>query len=96
VTTTSRGYGYAHRRERERWRPLVASGYVTCWRCGNLIQPGTQWDLGHDDEDRTIIRGPEHARECNRAAAGRKARANDRTRHRAIPHNTVTNRSDAW
>jgi hypothetical protein len=31
------------------------------------------WDLGHDDHDRSITRGPEHRDRCNRAAAGRSS-----------------------
>lgn len=74
-TTTERGYGSAHRRERARWVPLVARGGVICWRCGHLIVPGMPWDLGHDDNDRSVYRGPEHAGRCNRAAGARKANA---------------------
>lgn len=66
-----RGYDAEHDKLRARWAQLVEGGTVTCWRCGNLIHPGTAWDLGHDDHDRTKYRGPEHANQCNRAAAGR-------------------------
>jgi hypothetical protein len=69
-TTTERGYGHDHQRERARWAPLVAAGQVICWRCGYRIPPGSLWDLGHDDQDRSVYRGPEHRR-CNRAAAAR-------------------------
>ena len=48
-------------------------GYLTCWRCGDKILRGEPFDLGHDDDDRTITRGPEHANRCNRRAAGLKA-----------------------
>jgi hypothetical protein len=65
-TSTERGYGADHRKLREDWRPLVEAGDVTCWRCGELIQPGDVWDLGHSDTDRSVYRGPEH-RGCNRA-----------------------------
>lgn len=84
-STTQRGYGAEHRRERERWVEAVASGFVCCARCGNPIYPGTAWDLGHDDYDRTSYAGPEHA-SCNRKAGSRKAallrsaRARRRTR----------------
>jgi hypothetical protein len=44
---------------------MVAAGLVDCWRCGERILPGAKWDLGHDDLDRSITRGPEH-RLCNR------------------------------
>ena len=71
-TRQQRGYDQAHQRTRRRLAPKVAMGTVTCWRCGDLIIPGTPWDVGHDDHDRTITRGPEHA-QCNRAAGGRAA-----------------------
>lgn len=77
-TTTARGYGYTvHQKLRQQWAPKVATGTVTCWRCGKLIGRTEPWDLGHDDHDRTRYRGPEHAR-CNRSAAaslGNRARA---------------------
>lgn len=78
--TTARGYGASHRRLREQWRPIVDAGGVMCWRCGEQIAPGTPWDLGHDDGDRRLYRGPEHANQCNRAAAGRKPKPNARHR----------------
>lgn len=77
-TTTEAGYGHAHQAEREAWRPEVEAGHVTCWRCHTPIHPLALWDLGHDDHDRSITRGPEH-RACNRAAA---ARAKNTMRHR--------------
>lgn len=75
-STNSRGYNYKHQKLRKQLAPKVATGQVECWRCGELIEPGQAWDLGHDDDDRTRYRGPEHAARCNRAAAGRKAAAN--------------------
>jgi hypothetical protein len=71
--TAARGYGGAHQRERARWAPKVARGIVDCWRCGQLIQPGRPWDLGHDDDRRTY-RGPEHP-SCNRQAGGKNGAA---------------------
>lgn len=71
-TATRRGYGPAHRRLRAQWAPRVAAGDVPCHRCGTLIEPGTRWDLGHDDDDRTRYTGPEHEN-CNRRAGGRAA-----------------------
>ena len=70
-TPAQRGYDQAHRNRRTEWAPKVATGLTPCWRCGELILPTEPWDLGHDDTDRTITRGPEHANRCNRAAAGR-------------------------
>lgn len=65
-TTAQRGYGYRHQAERDKWKPTVEQGNVECWRCGQLIDPQAPWDLGHDDRDRTLHRGPEHLH-CNRA-----------------------------
>jgi predicted Fe-S protein YdhL (DUF1289 family) len=74
VKTAARGYGNAHQRLRRRWAIRVDRGEVHCARCGRLIEPGTDWDLGHDDEDRSIYAGPEH-RACNRATRShRKAK----------------------
>lgn len=69
----ARGYGREHTELRAKWAPLVATGLVQCWRCLLLIPANEPWDLGHDDEDRTKYRGPEHAYKCNRAAAGRRS-----------------------
>ena len=67
-STTARGYGGAHRALRKRLAPLVASGQMRCARCGEVILPGTPFDLGHADGDRTRYHGLEHAA-CNRGAA---------------------------
>lgn len=89
-STTERGYGADHRRERERWTPIVASGTAQCTNpiCSQptrRIRPDEPWDLGHDD-DRSKYRGPEH-RACNRAEGGRNGAAvvntNSRTTIRA-------------
>ena len=69
--TVERGYGPRHKERRKRWAPLVAAGECVCARCGELIVPGTFWDLGHDDHDRTLPTHPEH-RSCNRSAAAAK------------------------
>lgn len=69
--TTQRGYGHSHRQERDRWKPLVDAGQVSCWRCGSWLNSDEPWDLGHDDHDRSLYRGPE-CRSCNRSAAARK------------------------
>jgi len=71
-TTTQRGYGHEHQVTRADLAPEVDAGAVRCWRCGRLIAPGEPWHLGHDDEDRSITRGPEHE-ECNLSAAGKAA-----------------------
>lgn len=78
TNTTQAGYGYTFQRLRKAWAARVARGEVTCWRCGRLIQSTlildpdgryrSSWDLGHHDEDRSVVVGPEHRR-CNRSAA---------------------------
>jgi hypothetical protein len=85
--TTQRGYGTAHQNLRKRVERDVQAGIAACWRCQAnglphdkaLIKPDEPWDLGHDDNDRTKYRGPEH-RKCNRATAGRRTTAVDTTR----------------
>lgn len=84
-STAERGYGHAHRKERDRWKPLVNSGGAICWRCRQQIPPAGRgrcpkcgkwhrtWHLGHDDHDRSVYRGPEHLC-CNEATAGRRKR----------------------
>jgi hypothetical protein len=71
--TSARGYGISHQRLRKKWAARVERGEVYCTRCGKWIQPGTPWDLDHDDADsivtggsRTNYLGPSH-RGCNRA-----------------------------
>lgn len=70
-TTSQRGYDHKHKKLRKQVEPQVLAGKAFCWRCGEKIQPTDAWDLGHDDEDRTKYRGPEH-QGCNRATANRR------------------------
>jgi len=69
-----RGYDAGYNAMRKAFEPEVAAGKSNCWRCTGLIQPGSEWHLGHDDHDRGIIRGPEHAH-CNLSAAGKASHA---------------------
>jgi hypothetical protein len=69
-TPAQRGYDQAHRDLRAELEPIVEAGEAVCWRCGEPIEVGEPWDLGHDDHDRSIHRGPEHA-SCNRGAPKR-------------------------
>jgi hypothetical protein len=69
-TTTERGYGSDHQKARARAKRLVDSGDAYCWRCGEWLDPEQPWDYGHDDQDRSRYRGPEHV-SCNRATAAR-------------------------
>lgn len=71
----ARGYDAEHVKARARWAPLVAKGMVRCRRCKELIEPGTEWHLGHDDE--RVTAAPEHAAGCNLRAAGLKAQGMD-------------------
>lgn len=64
-------YNAAHTKLRRDIAKTVKAGKAVCWRCGRPIHPLEPWDLGHDDWDPTMYRGPEH-RACNRGAAARK------------------------
>jgi hypothetical protein len=89
-TRAERGYGPEHDRLRAAWAPYVEAGTVACWRCHTLIHPAEDWQLGHDDYDRSIYRGPEHAL-CNQRAgarAGGLARARQGWRRRHPPLTT--------
>lgn len=77
-TRQQRGYGADYDRQRAAIvRALRRGETVHCWRCqGVVTEP--ELHLGHDDQDRSIIRGAEH-RACNLAAAGRAAHRPNRT-----------------
>lgn len=67
-STTERGYGTAHQRERARLKPIVDAGQAFCAQpvClmpSRWIQPGTPWALGHSD-DRSHWIGSVHY-QCN-------------------------------
>lgn len=68
-TRQERGYDAAYDRRRKREARTVATGSVTCWRCGKRIGVLDVWNLGHCDDDRTVIHGPEHE-PCNLGARG--------------------------
>lgn len=70
---------------------LVAAGLAYCWRCGQHLPPGKPWHLGHDDHNRSLIRGPE-CPGCNlKAAAVKGNRMSKARRTHATPW-----RSRAW
>lgn len=75
-TSKQRGYGQPHRTARAAVKPDVEAGNATCWRCGQPIAPGATWDMGHDDDDRNVHRGPEHAA-CNRATKAHALRRDE-------------------
>lgn len=81
-TTTERGYGHEHRKERDRWSLIVNAGAASCTRCGHAVVPGQLWDLDHAEDRRTYL-GPAH-RYCNRAAGARKGNRSPRRRRRVI------------
>lgn len=63
-----------YRRIRAGIKLLVASGNAYCWRCTRHLPPGSKVHTGHDDNDRTIIRGAECV-DCNlKTAASKGAR----------------------
>jgi len=83
-STSQRGYGTAHQRERRRWKPTVDAGLAycaqpTCLHPNRWIAPGTPWVLGHTD-DRTGYLGPVHALCNQRDGARRGARVSNATR----------------
>ncbi|MEV6847625.1 endonuclease domain-containing protein [Actinoplanes sp. NPDC051411] len=96
LTTTQKGYGWAHQRARQRALAAVEDG-TACSRCG-----GPMWraqarllDLDHTD-DRRGYRGLAH-RACNRRAGQAKGMLG-RTRATSVPSVTPqpTPRSRNW
>lgn len=87
-STDARGYGNRHQRLRKQLEPIVRSGQAVCWRCGEKIGADQRWDLGHDDEDRRVYRGPEHALKDDCAAGGNRA-AGGKARHGLSPDDVV-------
>lgn len=75
-TKADRGYGKQFQSDRKAWVRIIAQGGVTCWRCYKPLLPGQPFHLGHDDEDRSIIRGPE-CPPCNLRAAGKASHRHD-------------------
>lgn len=76
MSTTSRGYGTPHQRERARLtRQMAEQGYLICMErvClenTRLIPPVMAWDLAHG-QTRTEYLGPAHTR-CNRTEGARR------------------------
>jgi hypothetical protein len=70
-TRQARGYGAAYDNERRHYQRRMDKGErFNCWRCHEPITPGARWTLGHCDDHRELIHGPEHPT-CNYATAGR-------------------------
>lgn len=71
MTRQARGYDRNYDRLKRLYQCDMNNGvHYLCWRCDRRIDPA-DWHLGHDDKDRTVIKGPEHPL-CNLRAAGRK------------------------
>lgn len=95
--TTRRGYGWTHQDTRARLAPTVQAGRATCWRCHRRIPPTPPehacrkgcrapwcWDLGHDDHDRSVTRGPEHRHRLPGVCPGNRSKgASNGNRKRA-------------
>jgi hypothetical protein len=47
-TTTERGYGASHLRERRKVEREVKAGNAFCSECGRWIAPTAKWHLAHD------------------------------------------------
>lgn len=77
ASSTARGYGAEHKRERARWARIVERGEATCCLCGQPIVPGVKWHLDHTP-DRTGYRGPACA-SCNVKDGAKRARARQET-----------------
>lgn len=72
-TRQQRGYDTAYDTLRRDYQRRMNQGApFTCWRCGDPIDP-EHWSLGHDDDDRSVIRGPE-CNPCNYSTSSRRIR----------------------
>lgn len=66
-TRQERGYDAKYDAQRKADMAALAAGAVLiCWRCERVVLPH-DYSLGHCDDDRSIIHGPEHLRRCNLA-----------------------------
>ena len=75
-----------HRQTRAAWQKRIDRGEpIWCWRCRKVrITPGMKWHLGHDDQDRTIYRGPECV-PCNLTAAAKAGNRAQKAKRRRRP-----------
>jgi hypothetical protein len=63
-TRQERGYDAAYDRLKRAYQRRMDAGEVfVCWRCVELDKPHdvdpNDWHLGHDNADRSVIRGPQ-------------------------------------
>lgn len=67
-TRQQRGYDADYDRRRAADVQAMRNGAVLrCWRCGEVVLPH-DYSLGHCDDNRAVIHGPEHLRQCNLAS----------------------------
>ena len=72
---TLSAYCHLHQLRRRAVAWKVEAGIVRCARCGELIKPGTPWDLGHvDGTNHQLYSGPEHRRSYRRLRLRAQAR----------------------
>ena len=74
-TRAERGYGAEHEALAREYQQRMDQGErFTCWRCDKPLgaRRGIDWQLGHDDQDRSKYRGPE-CPPCNLATSGRSS-----------------------
>lgn len=66
-TRRQRGYDAEYDAQRKAdVRRMAAGEVLTCWRCARVVLPH-EYSLGHCDDDRSVIHGPEHLTQCNLA-----------------------------
>jgi 5-methylcytosine-specific restriction endonuclease McrA len=66
-TRQQRGYDADYDAARRADMARLSRGEVlTCWRCGDPVT-ASDYSLGHCDDDRSVLHGPEHLTRCNLA-----------------------------
>ena len=79
-TTTQRGYGSSHMKERARWKLVVDAGNGFCVYHGGWLDPAKMWHLAHDHRNGGYL-GPACVR-CNIAERNRRHARRRRVRSR--------------
>jgi hypothetical protein len=72
-SAAARGYGNAHQALRRSWKKRIDRGELVpcgCGRCGQMIGPGTDFDMGHPNDDKTLTPTPWIRRHNRQFAAG--------------------------
>jgi hypothetical protein len=70
-STSARGYGWNHQKERARYQQRMDAGEVfVCSKCRRHVNPRA-WDLAHLPGDKTQYLGPQHI-PCNRNTTAEK------------------------